>query len=341
MAIVSSLTSFVTWSLPEYYRDLIRYRLDVSYMWSIYPEQGKCPFAGGDLQRSHGGICRQLDALSTQLPLGTAVRGNVLGAQVLASHLHESALGLPERERALGREVVEEAVQVALRRIDDPEVWQEIEAGFLETTPENLRTWWNSVLWNLLGMGTLNTTDSKWLINLRTRILMFGSFLPNWRVCGYLVADKPYWLDRIRAYYPDHTAHILDTVLLAGGLSIPMALTAGLKELPRFVLTAETVEAFVYETLRVHAPVGTVAYSIDGTTRRQMLGLRAGLRDTTVWGEPAHVFDPKPLDVYHRNFIGFADTNEAMMCPGKLLAMQVLQRLFLAKSRQLHGPHSY
>ena len=67
--------------------------------------------------------------------------------------IHESALGLPER--ALVREVATEAIrEVALRRIDVPEVWQEIEAVLLETTPENLQTWWNSVLWELLGMGT-------------------------------------------------------------------------------------------------------------------------------------------------------------------------------------------
>jgi len=140
-------------------------------------------------------------------------------------------------------------------------------------------------------MGELSETDSRSLCGLRNRILLFGSYLPDWRAFRFLVSDQDAWLERIRHYCPLHAESVFDMLLLAGGLSIPQTLEAGLAELRKpggIRPPEEMMDAFVYETLRIRAPVATIAYFVGQMPRRQLLSLRAAEQDPSIWG-PAPV----------------------------------------------------
>jgi hypothetical protein len=324
----------------EYSRELAYSLIDKTYMLDKSPGTAQCPFAGGDIYRHHEDVVGMLSTLPSRLANGSAIRGNVLGSSVFARSIHHTPMSDPNLDRHYRNiQALKLVLQTSLERMQNTETWHDIERGFL-TPHVDLFVWWNSVFWKLLGMGHLSESDSRSLHHLRIRLLLGGAFLPDWGVFGYLVSDKQVWIERIGQYFPNLAESVFDTIVFSGGLAIPRMLTAGVGELQtpgRAHPNTETVEAFVYETLRVHAPVGTIAYFVAGTNRRQMLSLRAAALDPDVWGPRAREFDPKPLDMYLRNFVGFAEPAGSMVCPGKAMTMQVLQRLFLAYT-QCHFP---
>jgi hypothetical protein len=322
----------VTWFRVEVFVDLTLSLRDERYMMDKLPNTTPCPFAGGDLYRTHSDVVARLSTLPTRLAEGTVVRGNVIGRTVIASGLYVTEIGKPDLPTR--RLAQQDIIQTMRDQMQKPEVWHEIERGFLEP-PADLFVWWNSVMWGLLGMGELNATDSRSLCGLRNRTLLCGSYLPDWRVFRRFVSDQDSWLERIRHYYPLHAESVLDMLLFAGGRSIPQTLQAGLAELRKpggSHPPKDMIDAFVYETLRIRAPVGTIAYFVGQTDRRQMLSLRAAALDPSMWGPDPRLFALRPLEIYHRNFMGFGEP--ATVCPAKAMAMEVLRRLFLAYIRR-------
>ena len=328
------LKQVIAWLRLDVVLDLTLSKLDELYMVDKLPNTTPCPFAGGDLYRTHSDVVTRLSTLPTRITEGTVVRGNVLGRAVFASAIYTTGIGQPDLPTHRRQQrAQQDIIQTICNQMQKPDVWHEIERGFLEP-PADLFVWWNSVMWSLLGMGELSETDSRSLCGLRTRILVFGSYLPDWRVFRFLVSDQDAWLERIRHYYPLHAESVFEMIFFAGGHSIPQTLEAGLAELrkPGGIYPSEdTMEAFVYETLRIRAPVGAIAYFVGQTPRRHLLSLHAAGLDPSIWGPDPRAFAPKALEVYHRNFVGFGEP--ATVCPGKAMAMEVLQRLFLAYTR--------
>eukprot|EP00588_Corethron_pennatum_P035881 CAMPEP_0194341486 /NCGR_PEP_ID=MMETSP0171-20130528/89913_1 /TAXON_ID=218684 /ORGANISM="Corethron pennatum, Strain L29A3" /LENGTH=553 /DNA_ID=CAMNT_0039106861 /DNA_START=28 /DNA_END=1690 /DNA_ORIENTATION=- len=157
------------------------------------------------------------------------------------------------------------------------------------------------------------------------------------------------------------TSAFLDTLLAAGGLSVPGAVSTGL-----WVLYGNTREANARaayrdvfpddyalvpgeETeffLREHAPlrsrrrVSVVDHAAARATDdfasqyaggvRKVLNLALANQDPNAWGRDAHQFRPKNMTQYHKEFVGFADfaVDDAVAggamnrkCPGKNLAL--------------------
>lgn len=154
------------------------------------------------------------------------------------------------------------------------------------------------------------------------------------------------------------TSAFMDTLLAAGGLSVPGAISTGIwvlhadtsnhefeKDLfpeTRVELTETDVDAFFYESMRFFAPVVGFPWWTQKPDRatddkadqydngvRKVLNLALANKDPNAWGKDCHKFRVKTLSDYRKLFLGFADFayddtvadgNMDRKCPGKTLA---------------------
>jgi hypothetical protein len=157
----------------------------------------------------------------------------------------------------------------------------------------------------------------------------------------------------------DHQLHliatgIMDSLVFAGGLSVATITKAGLAVLfsssspleeSQRQLTEDTVEPFVYETIRRFPGVLGFPYweTTDINSFRTILNLGMSLRDPRTWGEDAFEFKLRPLELYARHLgTGWAqpangpgwDQPDFQMqpmsrgCPGQALSIVMMREFF-------------
>ncbi len=176
-----------------------------------------------------------------------------------------------------------------------------------------------------------------------------------------VLAQKAAWLERyqvaLRRLLPEETnalgpertamlaSFVLDATLFAGGLSVPTVLGYALtlpwsqwghEHLPSgFSLdNPNDIPAYVLEIIRIFAPVKFVSFkerpTSEAEARRVMLNIQMAARDPAVWGDDAMHFKLRPLSIYHKFGVSFAeqaidpllDSAGSRSCPGKDFGLQ-------------------
>ena len=142
---------------------------------------------------------------------------------------------------------------------------------------------------------------------------------------------------------------ILDSLIFAGGLSIPTVITSCLAVLysahspaptMRHRLGRQNLEQFVFETIRLFPPVPDYPY-YDPNGTRQLLSLQMALRDRRAWGASGDVdaFVLRDKAYYHR-LMGVAwahcttvqtpmAAHPTRRCPAKDLSVACITSFFL------------
>jgi len=136
-------------------------------------------------------------------------------------------------------------------------------------------------------------------------------------------------------------------MLVAGGLNVAQTLSTALaipfsqwgdESLPRNFnfCDLENLPSYIWEVIRFFQPIPTFAYieRSYGTKPDQtvFLSLQMAQRDPRVWGEEADDFRPRPIEVYHRHSVGFAEPADgpefpkgmARSCPAIDLSMVII-----------------
>jgi len=281
------------------------------------------------------------------------------------------SLGNSVEDHRIQRQWIEKLLDP--RKLPSREQWKDKVREFLEEkrshpNPEQRKfkfqsavsTWWQRMLFKVILNADLTEKEAK----------EFVKFQKEWLVCSLLPGPKQFldsvlgmegflklqqqMCEKVQAKLPadvpeEHRSlvarGILEMFVFAGGLSIPQTIHCSAcvlftrKVLPSpadkpFVLDESNVEAFVYEVTRLFPAVQGFCYWRGDT--REILSLNAALRDPAVWGPDANCFKLRPVELYRKNHVGFAQpaksaagTFDSKACPGYNLSLDVVQAFML------------
>ena len=173
----------------------------------------------------------------------------------------------------------------------------------------------------------------------------------NWIVGKFLGVPailkwKKEWLEKyklaLEPKYPDlperdlHllASFVMDSLLFAGGLSVPLCISCALGVVyslhspnSDIVLEHELIPSLIMETLRYFPPVVAFPYYDSPLQKkRTLLQLSCAARDPAVWGENANSFVLRPLSVYHKLMVSWADGavdgSMTRACPARELSIK-------------------
>ena len=336
--------------MPAYWRDGFRIKLISNYTILAPRGRASCPFMGGTLHCEHSAVTNKLIASAALHATGAVRRDTYLGGAELstsmflgtplvgcAAPLHQTLRPFYETTFAWSHPT----------NIDVPGRMATLFAsGSVEPTSHELKVFWLQLLFDLLGLETLRADEAARLADFQTRFLNRAVFLPDWThrlpvsISDWLTMrhETQTWAVRIgrgKSWTELQTKWVQETVILAGGLAIPIVFASILQRVRSegVEVTTANALAFVYEVLRVHPPVSTFSYRTAGAAKH-ILGLANALVDPAVWGPDPRAFRVRELDVYQQYFVGFAepavatttDPRDDRVCPGKDMALYVLSQ---------------
>jgi len=140
-------------------------------------------------------------------------------------------------------------------------------------------------------------------------------------------------------------SNVMDSMLFAGGQSVQTVICfaigllyserASKEVLPaNFQLTEASLPQYVLEVVRFFSPVGCVGWAERTVPPcRTLCALEAAQRDPAAWGDNAHHFVMRPLEVYARLGVGWAEpalvdgdngAPNSRACPGKDLSIAMV-----------------
>ena len=144
-------------------------------------------------------------------------------------------------------------------------------------------------------------------------------------------------------------SNIMDSILFAGGQSVPSVLTRCVTLLyskwlydklgEDFKLSVNNLHNYVMEVIRYFPPVSGFVYKNrsfgNGPSNSVYLCLHTAQCDKKVWGEDAHEFKLRPMSDYDLNMVGWADRaigygeykNNSRACPGKDLSLVMITEM--------------
>ena len=267
------------------------------------------------------------------------------------------------------------------------------QSGDSLTVQNDIKKWVFRYLWKRTFPGVSNPINEQEFVDVQTKFTTYSTItqlLPDW--LGNLISKST--IENMGRYYNIMLPHVgsiygnkpsiakgncggsqngcvgqltsafLDTLLGAGGLSVPGGISTGLWALygptgsynqffeSSYTLDNKKATEFFYESIRFFAPVvgfpwwttrparatnDTASQTAGG--HRKILNLAMSSKDPNAWGSDAHKFRVRSLSEYHNNYLGFADlaydnnvADGAMnrVCPGKTLALQMGKAWFTA-----------
>eukprot|EP01061_Rhynchopus_euleeides_P024820 TRINITY_DN399_c1_g1_i13.p1 TRINITY_DN399_c1_g1~~TRINITY_DN399_c1_g1_i13.p1 ORF type:complete len:524 (+),score=214.72 TRINITY_DN399_c1_g1_i13:233-1573(+) len=247
----------------------------------------------------------------------------------------------------------------------------------------DVKIWVNEELFRITFPGEANPLSGEDFVSLQssfTTLTPFVQIVPQWfanlmardtvaKLEAYFAAVRPLVVKHYGARLAGQdcaptldcvdqlTSALIDTLLLAGGLSVPSGISTALwvmygNTAPHgdifpadFRMDTNNVLPFFYESLRFFAPVVGVPFwepaparATDDTAnqfeggKRIVMNVALANQDPNVYGADAHKFRVRAMSEYHSKFIGFADfavdasvADGTMnrVCPGKALALQL------------------
>ena len=336
---------------------------------------------------SHSEVNNRLKRLPSELGTnnenGISEKPNNLGFQKLNTLLWQE---LPEGERCIGLGQTQENHKLArhfLERILSPDGrWNKQQItdyakAFFNCKhtfkTSDFKIWTMIVLHKIIFDMDLSWDESKEFSEMQIKILVIiaptENLINNYLVRKALNVDKileqkAAWMAKykiaIQNMYPVEmalmtpeqitmvTSNLMDSLLFAGGQSVPTVLSYCTtllysdwlrKKLPDFTLNIHNVYQYIMEVIRFFPPVSGFVYkerSMGGRPAKKIyLNIHMAQCDKNAWGDDAYEFKLRPMKDYNELMLAWANSSvgdeerkyNSRVCPAKDLSMVMISEI--------------